>query len=116
MLLLDAVCVCKVWVGGVIDWVSTHQGSFSVEAARNVCFWTLVCISFKKKFFSSATHFSQYVQHFHESTLGYGCQCLGFLTCAQMLMHAIAHGSCMDTVRDSALKVDWNKIFFTLPH
>ena len=53
MLLLDAVCVCKVWVGGVIDWVSTHQGSFSVEAARNVCFWTLVCISFKKIFLAA---------------------------------------------------------------
>ena len=22
----------------------------------------------------------------------YGCQCLGFLTCAQMLMYSIAHG------------------------
>ena len=28
------------------------------------------------------------------------------LTCAQMLMHAIAHGGCRDTVRESALKVD----------
>ena len=28
----------------------------------------------------------------------YGCQCLGFLTRAQMLMHAIAHGGCTDTV------------------
>ena len=30
----------------------------------------------------------------------------GFLTCAQMLMHAIAHGGCTDTVKESALKVD----------
>ena len=36
----------------------------------------------------------------------YGCQCLGSLTCAQMLMHAIAHEGCADTVRESALKVD----------
>ena len=36
----------------------------------------------------------------------YGCQCLGALTCAQMLMHAIAHGGCTDTARESALKVD----------
>ena len=36
----------------------------------------------------------------------FGCQCLGSLTCAQMLMHAIAYGSCTDTVRESALKVD----------
>ena len=36
----------------------------------------------------------------------YGCQCLGFLTCAQMLMHVIAHGGCTDTIRESALHVD----------
>ena len=30
----------------------------------------------------------------------------GSLTCAQMLMHAIAHRGCMDTERESALKVD----------
>ena len=36
----------------------------------------------------------------------YGCQCLGFLACAQMLMHAIAYGGCTDTVRESALEVD----------
>ena len=30
----------------------------------------------------------------------------GSLTCAQMLMHAIAHGACTDTERESALKVD----------
>ena len=35
----------------------------------------------------------------------HGCQCLGFLTRAQMLMHAIIHGGCMDTVRESAQEV-----------
>ena len=30
----------------------------------------------------------------------------GSWTCAQMWMHAIAHGGCTDTVRESALKVD----------
>ena len=30
----------------------------------------------------------------------------GSLTCAQMLMHAIAHGGCSDTVTESALKAD----------
>ena len=30
----------------------------------------------------------------------------GSLTCAQMLMRAIAHEGCTDTVRESALKVD----------
>ena len=36
----------------------------------------------------------------------HGCQRLGFLTCAQMLMHVIAHGGCSDTERESALDVD----------
>ena len=35
-------------------------------------------------------------------------------TCAQMLMHAIAHGGVRTHVRESALKVDWEKI--SLPH
>ena len=51
---------------------------------------------------SSATQFYKCVQYFRV----YGCQYLGFLTWAQMLMHAIAHGVCMGTVTESALKVD----------
>ena len=39
-------------------------------------------------------------------TMLYDCQCLEFVTCAQMSMHAIAHGGCTDTVRESALKVN----------
>ena len=35
-----------------------------------------------------------------------GCQYLGFVTFAQMLMHAVAHGGCAHTVRESALKAD----------
>ena len=35
-----------------------------------------------------------------------GCQCSGFLTCAQMLTHAVAHRECMNTVRESAQKVE----------
>ena len=30
-----------------------------------------------------------------------GCQCLEFLTCSQMLTHAIAHGGGMNTVKES---------------
>ena len=37
---------------------------------------------------------------------GMGCQCSGSLTCAEMLIHAIAHGGYTGTVRESALKVD----------
>ena len=55
---------------------------------------------------SSATHSYQCVQYFPVSKDWSDCQCLGFLTCTQMLMHAIAHGGCTDTVRESALKAD----------
>ena len=41
----------------------------------------------------------------------FGCQCLGFLMCAQMFIHAIAHWGCTNTVKESALKVDsWRKM------
>ena len=36
---------------------------------------------------------------------------MGFSMCAQMLMHAIAHGSCANTVRESALKADPGRKF-----
>ena len=39
----------------------------------------------------------------------YGCQCLGFLTCTQMLMHVTTNGGYVNTVRESALKVDWGR-------
>ena len=38
-------------------------------------------------------------------TMVYGCQCLGFLTCAQMLIDEIAHGGCPDTGGEFALKL-----------
>ena len=52
---------------------------------------------------SSATQSYQCVQCFRVSKLGYGRQCLGLLTCAQMSMHAVAHGGSMDIVGESAL-------------
>ena len=55
---------------------------------------------------TSATHFYQSVHYFRVSKQRYGCQCLGFLTCTQMSMPAIAHGGCTDNVRHSKLKVD----------
>ena len=54
---------------------------------------------------SSATHSYLCVQHFPVSKQRYGCQRLGFVTCAQMLMHATAHGGRTNTVRESALKL-----------
>ena len=63
---------------------------------------------------SSATHSYQCVQYFRGSRQCYDWQCLGFLTCAQMLMHATSHGGYTDTVRQYALEVDWEKS--PLPH
>ena len=40
-------------------------------------------------------------------TTVYGCQCLRFLTCAQLLVHATAHGGCTNTVRDPACTKSW---------
>ena len=58
---------------------------------------------------SSATHSYQCVQCFRISKQWYGCQTLEFVSCAQMLLHAIAHGGCTDTVRESALEVDFGR-------
>ena len=55
---------------------------------------------------SSATHSNQCVQYVPVSKQWYGCQCLGFLTRAQMLIQAIAHWGRTDTVRQSALEAD----------
>ena len=55
---------------------------------------------------NSATHSYQCDRYFPVSKQWYGWQCSGLFTCAQMLMHAIAHGGRTNTVRESALKVD----------
>ena len=47
---------------------------------------------------SDATRFCQWVQYFRVFKRRYSCQYLGFLSYAQMLMNAIAHGGCTDTV------------------
>ena len=61
---------------------------------------------------SSATHSYQSVWYFRVSKQWHGCQCLGFLTCAQMLMQVIAHGGCSDTERESVLDVDSGRKMF----
>ena len=55
---------------------------------------------------SSAAHSCQCMQYFHVSKPRHGCQCLGSSPCTQMLMSAISHGGCADTVRESALNVE----------
>ena len=39
-------------------------------------------------------------------TMAVPCHCLRFVTCTHMLMHVIAHRSCMDTIIQSALEVN----------
>ena len=51
---------------------------------------------------SSATHSYQCVQYFRVSRQWYGCQCLGFLTCTQLLVRVIARWGGTGTVRESA--------------
>ena len=46
------------------------------------------------------------VQYFSVSKQWYGCQCLEFWAYVQMLMSAIAHRGCTDTVREPPLEVD----------
>ena len=41
----------------------------------------------------------------------YGCQCLGFLICAHMHKHAIAHGGCTDTVESLHWKLTLGEKF-----
>ena len=54
---------------------------------------------------SSATHSYLCVKYFRVSKQWYSCQCLGFLTLSQMLMHAITDEGSTDTViRESALE------------
>ena len=55
---------------------------------------------------SSATHSYRCMQYSPVSRQWYGCQRLGFLTCSQMSMTAIADVGSRDTVRESALQVD----------
>ena len=38
-----------------------------------------------------------------------GLSMLGIIMCTHMLMHAIACAGCFNTIRESALKVDWEK-------
>ena len=80
---------------------STSFFSTSLSLAGNSCRLNWVRHSSRK---SSATHSCQCVQHFHLSKLWYGCQCLGFLTCAQMLMHAITHGGCAARTPSDSLR------------
>ena len=69
---------------------------------------------------SSATH-SYLCVHFRVCRQGWGCQCLGFLTCAQMLMHVLHIGFVLTSVQltntlllphgavpSDCLKQNWN--------
>ena len=65
----------------------------------------LTCIRHSSCKKSSATHSYQWVRYFPVSRQCYGCHCLGFLTCAQMLNHANAPGI-VQTPRSVRTKAD----------
>ena len=69
--------------------------STSLSFAGNSGHLTQVRHSSRK---SSATHPFQCVEYFRVSRQWYGCQYLGFLTGAQMLLHAIVHRGCTDSL------------------
>ena len=92
--------------------------STSLSLAGNLCHHTWVRHSSRK---SSATHSCQCLQYVPVSEQWYacqclqyvpvseqcyGCQCLRFSTCARMLVRATAHGSCSNTVGESAPEVN----------
>ena len=52
---------------------------------------------------SSATHSCQCVQYFRVSDNDMAISVWGIVTYAQMMMHAIAHDACTDTVRQPKL-------------
>ena len=54
---------------------------------------------------NSATHFYQSVQYFRAFRQRYGCQCSGFLTCVQILMHVTAHRGCTHSIKSLHWKV-----------
>ena len=75
-------------------------------------YFTVLCGIFGSPYLGKAQQLQEQrlypVQYFRVSKQWHGCQGLGLLTCAQMLMHVIAHGSfgTQGTVTESALKVD----------
>ena len=76
--------------------------STSLSAMENSGRLTCIMHSHRK---SSATHSYQCVQYVRVSKQWYGCHCLGLLTCAQMLKHAIAPGI-VQTPRSVRTKAD----------
>ena len=91
-----------------------HEGSLFLSLFSSFFYYFFVlCGKFGPPYLvsshKSTTHLYQCVQCFCVSRQRYGCQRLGFLRCTEVSMHAVAHVGCMDTVRGSALKVDWEK-------
>ena len=99
-----ALSCCTLWIADfvlvllpfclkiMIDFVVVGT---SLSLVENLGHLTWVRCSSHK---SGATHSYQCVQYFHVSRQWHGSQCLGFLTYTQMLMYAITHRVCTDTV------------------
>ena len=104
---------------GLLTWIRHSRHSSRKSSATHCC----QCVQYCGV--QTLLYGCQCVQYCGVQTLLYGCQCVqycgvskhcymaasasGVLTCTQMLMHAIAHGGCANTVIESALKADWEK-------
>ena len=93
---------------GLLDWpdrkLVCFEECFVVPCGKIVSPYLLTWVRHGSSK-SSATHSNQCVQCFCVSKQWYGCQCLGLLTCAQVLMYKqILMRVCTDTVRESALE------------
>ena len=78
----------------------TLQASYSLSLVGNSSLLTQVRHS---SWQSSATHSYLCMQYFCVSKQWCGYQCWGFLTCTQMSMHVIAHGSCTNIISSENL-------------
>ena len=84
-------------------------GFFNYFWGLQCTFYVCVCVDLPLAGNSgkcAGTDSYQCVQYFYVCKEWYGCQCLEFLSCAQMLMHATARVVCTNSVTESALKVD----------
>ena len=96
--------------------VPTNDSSVPERFCCFLLYFIVPCEKFRLPYLGKATAsaraaplISDCMQHFAVSKQWCGCWCLGFVTCAQMLMNAIAHRGCKNTIRKSAPKVDFGR-------
>ena len=98
--------------------VSIYLKRFLFSASLSLA-WNPGCLTQVRRWScksSTTTHSCQCVRYFNLSRPWYGCPCLGFSTCAQMLMCAIAHGGGLRGHRKRVCSGSWYWEKNPLPH